>query len=162
MSKLHPRLYVNAVRDIDINRLKEAGITAFLCDIDNTLAVTESAVASDEISAWVRAAREAGFGVCLVSNNNEKRVSKFAESLDVPYVSRAMKPLLGGYRKAAKILGIKLENACMIGDQIFTDIWGANRIGAYSILVNKISEKESILSSCKRPIEKLIMKGYKR
>ena len=161
MSKFFPKLHVDALCDINIDEMKKAGITAFLCDIDNTMAITKAEFPSDEVVEWVREAQEKGFKVCLVSNNNKKRVSKFAEPLGVPYVYRAMKPLVGGYIKAIKILNIEPSKACMVGDQIFTDIWGANRVGMYSVLVNRLSQKESFLSLWKRPFEKMVMKKWK-
>ena len=105
--------------------------------------------------------REIGCKTCLISNNKEKRVSPFAKAVGSPYIYKADKPSKKGYIKAMNTLNIKREQTFFVGDQIFTDIWGANNAGVYSVLVDPISPKEEIQIVIKRFFERIVLFFYK-
>ncbi len=153
-----PEMFLDSVFGIDLKELKERGICAFIFDIDNTLAEYAMPVPDEKTLAWLNELKGNGFKICLVSNNNSKRVSLFAESADVPYIARAAKPLSFSLKKACRIMGTKYEQTALVGDQIFTDILGGNRMKMFTILVKPISDKEGKLIRFKRRLESKILK----
>ena len=104
--------------------------------------------------------KEIGFGICLVSNNKEPRVAEFNKPLDVKYIYKAGKPKRTGYQKAMQLLGTDTANTLFVGDQLFTDLWGANNTGITSLLVMPIDKKEEIQIVLKRIPEKWILHSY--
>ena len=103
-----------------------------------------------------------GYETCLISNNKEPRVASFAGQVDSKYLYKAGKPSPEGYRKAMKICGTTKEDTLFVGDQLFTDVWGANRAGVYSILVKPIHPKEEIQIILKRRLEWIVLFFYRR
>ena len=106
--------------------LYEEGLRGIVFDIDNTL-VPPDAPADERSRELVRRLRALGFRICLVSNNRGPRVQSFAEELGLPFVAKALKPRRYGYRRAMRIMRTRPEETVSVGDQLFTDIWGANR-----------------------------------
>lgn len=161
MKKLFPNLYKKSIYDIDYKKIYDKGCRAILFDIDNTLTTHGSQADMSNIE-FFKNLREIGFKTCLISNNKEKRVYPFANAVASPYIYKANKPSKAGYLKALKLLKVKEKQAVFIGDQIFTDIWGSNKAGIYSILVNPISPKEEIQIVLKRYLEKIILFFYNK
>ena len=161
MNKLFPRLYKKDIYDIDYRWLYNRGFRAVLFDIDNTL-TTHGTRADSSNVAFFKNLRDIGFKTCLISNNKEKRVLPFAKAVNSPYIYKANKPSKRGYIKAMELLEVKDKQTVFIGDQIFTDIWGANSAGVYSILVDPISPKEEIQIVLKRYLERIVLFFYKR
>ena len=106
--------------------------------------------------------RGIGFRTCLISNNRRARVMPFAEALGTEFISMANKPFTGGYRRGCTVLGTDEQHTLFIGDQLFTDVWGARRAGIYTILVNPINPKEEIQIVLKRKLEKKVLDCYDR
>mgnify|MGYP000996296260 FL=1 len=96
----------------------------------------------------------------MVSNNKEPRVAEFNKPLDVKYIYKAGKPKRTGYQKAMQLLGTDTANTLFVGDQLFTDLWGANNTGITSLLVMPIDKKEEIQIVLKRIPEKWILHSY--
>lgn len=161
MRKLYPKRYFDKKEDIPFEAYYEMGYRGVLFDIDNTLVPHDEPV-DDKAYALVEKLKFIGFGVCLISNNDEERVRTFADPLDVKYTYKAWKPSRKGYRQGMQVLGTNLENTLFVGDQIFTDIWGANRANMYSILLDPINPKEEIQIILKRIPEKFIKWNYRR
>lgn len=161
MNKLFPRLYKKDIYDIDYKGLYDRGFRAILFDIDNTL-TTHGTKADSSNVAFFKNLRDIGFKTCLISNNKEERVLPFAQTVDSPYIYKANKPSKRGYKKAMELLEVKDTQTAFVGDQIFTDIWGANSAGVYSILVDPISPKEEIQIVLKRYLERIVLFFYKR
>ena len=103
-----------------------------------------------------------GFECCLLSNNKEPRVKMFNEEIQVDYIFKANKPSVKNYQKAMELMGTDVTNTIFAGDQLFTDVWGANRAGIYSFLVKPIHPKEEIQIVLKRYLEKIVLFCYKR
>ena len=160
MNKLFPKLHKKDIYDIDYKDLYSRGFRAILFDIDNTLTTHGSKADRSNIN-FFKSLRDIGFKTCLISNNKEKRVSPFAKMVSSPYIYKANKPSKKGYLKAINILNVTKEQTLFVGDQIFTDIWGANNAGIYSILVNPISPKEEIQIVLKRYLERIVLFFYK-
>ena len=155
--RICPDQYSDVTYTIDFEKLYESGKRGILFDIDNTL-VPHGAPADERAIGLFERLRNIGFKICLISNNNEKRVKPFAEAVDAYYVSNAWKPKRVGYIKGIREMGITIEEAVFVGDQLFTDVWGARRAGIYSILVKQIDKKEGFNIIVKRFFEKLVIK----
>ena len=106
--------------------------------------------------------RDIGFSTCLLSNNNKRRVEPFARDVGSDYICMAFKPKRDGYYQAMKIMGTKTDNTIFIGDQLFTDVWGAKRIGMRNILTAPINPVEEIQIVLKRFLEKIVLKKWER
>ena len=159
--KFYPTIYRDSLEEIDFDELKKQGYKALFFDIDNTL-VGHDAQANEQAKALVQSLLDKGFEVCFISNNHEPRVKDFAETTGGKYVFDAGKPSGKGYIKAMEITGSDKESAIAIGDQLFTDIWGANRAGIKSILVKQIGPDPLFEIKLKRAGEGILKPFYKR
>ena len=158
---LYPGQYQDSTYEIDFEGLYEAGWRGILFDVDNTL-VPHDAPADERSIALFERLHQIGFSTCLISNNKEPRVMPFAEALHTPYVYKAQKPNRRGYQEGMRRMETEKSNTLFVGDQLFTDVWGANRAGLYSILVKPINPKEEIQIVLKRYLEKPILYCYQR
>ena len=161
MKRLYPKEYVDSTYEIDFKGLYKKGYRGVIFDIDNTL-VPHGAPADERAIAFFKRLHELGFATLMLSNNKEPRVKMFCDAVDAPYIYKAGKPKADGYRKAMELMGTKEENTLFVGDQIFTDVWGANKAGIYSFLVKPIHPKEEIQIVLKRYLEKIVLFCYKR
>ena len=162
LNMLYPRIYVNSILDIPVDELKKLRIKAFILDLDNTITEWNSNKITQEITSWFELIKQEGFQACILSNNNEQRVLKVAESLNIPYVYRAQKPRRGGYYKAMSIMQVSPRETAVIGDQIFTDVLGGNRAGLLTILVVPIARKEFVGTKFSRSLEYLVLRRLKK
>lgn len=156
MALFRPREILKNYNDLDIQGLKDRGFSAVLLDIDNTIAIPNTGSCDEKAEQFIRRLQENGLRVIIFSNNNEKRVKMFLRGLDVEYVCLAMKPLPFSYRKIAQKIGVDPSHVAVMGDQLLTDILGANLSGCYGIYCKQLQEKDSFLTSINRGIEKLI------
>ena len=156
-----PDEYVASTYVIPFEKLYEEGYRGLVFDIDNTL-VPHGAPADGRAIKLFEKLKEIGFHCCLISNNQEARVKMFNNDVNVDYVYNAHKPLTKNYKKAMKIMGTDLSNTIFIGDQLFTDVYGAKRTGMRNILVKPINPKEEIQIVLKRYLEKIVLYFYKR
>ena len=156
-----PDTYVASTYVIDFEKLYEDGVRGLIFDIDNTL-VPHGEPADQRAVAVFAKLKEIGFECCLISNNQEPRVKMFNEKIQVNYVYNAHKPSVKNYFKAMGIMGTDQSNTVFIGDQLFTDVWGAKRSGIRNILVKPIYPKEEIQIVLKRYLEKIVLYFYKK
>lgn len=156
----YPDEYLDSTYEIDFKQLYDDGFRGIIFDIDNTL--VEHGAPSDERSrALLKSLKEMGFKVILLSNNSKSRVELFTENIeDIDYISLAAKPLLFNFRKAMEKMGTDKRNTFFVGDQLFTDVWGAKRLGIRSILVKPINAREEIQIVIKRKFENILLKRY--
>lgn len=154
-----PDRYVASTYVIDFEKLYEEGIRGLIFDIDNTL-VPHGAPADKRAIALFKRLKNIGFKCCLISNNQEPRVAMFNEPIQVDYVYDAHKPSTKNYKKAMEIMHTDTSNTIFIGDQLFTDVWGAKRAGIQNILVKPIHPKEEIQIVLKRYLEKIVLHFY--
>lgn len=156
-----PDRYVASTYVIDFEKLYSDGIRGLIFDIDNTL-VPHGAPADSRALELFDRLKRIGFKCCLISNNQEERVRMFNEDIRVDYVFDAHKPSTKNYKRAMEIMGTDTGNTVFIGDQLFTDVWGAKRTGIPNILVKPIHPKEEIQIVWKRHLEKIVLHFYKR
>lgn len=161
LSKFYPYEYADSVFRIDHRRLYKKGIKAVIFDIDNTL-VHHNENSTPEVDELFRKIHSYGLKTLLLTNNDEERVLRFIKNIDTDYICDADKPQPSGYIRALKKLGIKKKEAVVIGDQMFTDILGANRTGIPSILVHYITVPEETKIGKKRYIEKAVLFFFRR
>lgn len=159
--KLYPTEYLDSSYSIDYEQLYRNGVRGLIYDIDNTL-VEHGMPATERAVKLFEQLRTIGFDTCLISNNKEPRVKPFADAVASKYVFDAHKPSRKNYIKAMELMGTDTGNTYFIGDQIFTDVYGANRAGIPSILVKPIHPKEEIQIVLKRKLEKIVLFCYKR
>lgn len=145
----------------EYERLYEKGYRGIVFDIDNTM-VEHGAPVNEKAIFLIRNLKEIGFQVCFVSNNKEPRVKSFSKPLGAEYIFKAGKPGAAGYVAAMKKMGVTKEQTVSVGDQIFTDMWGANRAGIHSVLVKPIGKKEEIQIVLKRYLEKIVLYFYRK
>ncbi|MCD7864543.1 MAG: YqeG family HAD IIIA-type phosphatase [Clostridiales bacterium] len=159
--KFYPDIYVDSAYQIDYDSLYHDGYRGLIFDIDNTL-VTHGAPADDRAKKLFANLKEIGFECCLLSNNKEPRVKMFNDDVQVHYICEAHKPSAENYEKAMELMHTDKETTVFIGDQIFTDIFGANRTGIPSIMVKYIYWKEEIQIVFKRRLEAIVLLCYRR
>ena len=141
MSKLIPDYVFESIYDITPQLLRENHVRGVLIDLDGTLASHTAARPPDSLAPFVRALRDAGLKVLVFSNNRAARVGKFCAALGVDFISRAGKPFSGGFQRAAERLGVPLSQTAVVGDQIFTDVFGGNRVGALTCYVQTLDRR---------------------
>lgn len=159
-TKMYPKAYFNNIKDITIEFLQTHNIKGLLIDVDNTL-IDYNKNILDGVKEWIDKMRDEGIKLCILSNTNNKlKVQNVSRYLDIPYIFFAMKPLKHGFKKGMKKLKLDSKNIAVIGDQLLTDVLGANRSNMYSILVKPIHEKDIFITKLKRPLERKIMNKY--
>lgn len=156
-----PDKYVASTYVIDFEKLYEEGVRGLIFDIDNTL-VPHGAPADQRAIALFDRLKTIGFHCCLISNNQKPRVEMFNKDVQVDYIYNAHKPSTKNYIKAMEIMGTDRSSTVFIGDQLFTDVWGAKRSGISNILVKPIHPKEEIQIVLKRYLERIVLYFYKR
>lgn len=158
---LRPDFCFDGVDKISFEILKNNDIKYILLDLDNTL-INYRKELKPSIIEWVKKAKEEGFQIYILSNSNKlEKVTKAAEALEIQFINSARKPLKKGFYKAIEKFKIEPQHTAMVGDQLFTDVIGGNRMDMFSIYVEPIDTKEAWYTSWKRPIEAWLLKKYK-
>lgn len=157
----YPDEYVESTYVIPFEKLYEEGYRGVIFDIDNTL-VPHGAPADDRAKELFARLKAIGFKCCLLSNNKEPRVKMFNEAIQVNYIFKANKPSVKNYQKAMELMETDETNTIFVGDQLFTDVWGAKRTGIRNYLVKPIHPKEEIQIVLKRVLEKVVLFFYMR
>ncbi len=161
LKMFYPDREEDSTYDIDFEALYKNGYRGVIFDIDNTL-VPHGAPADERAVALFERLRMIGFQTMLLSNNKEPRVKMFHDGVHSSYIYKAGKPGRAGYQKAMEQMGTDVNNTLFVGDQLFTDVWGAKRTGIFSILVHPIHPKEEIQIVLKRYLEKVVLFFYHR
>ncbi len=131
-----PHVFLPDVTHITPALLGQLGVSALLLDIDGTLMQTRDAMPARPVLDWMEGMKQAGVTLYILSNNKHfDRVKAVAERVGLPWQHLAKKPGLAGFRLAAERLGVQPHQLAMVGDQTFTDMWGARRFGCKAILV---------------------------
>ncbi len=160
---LKPNEYTETIYDIDFDYYWDKGYECLIVDIDNTLTPWNNFEISNNLANLIEYLKKKGYRICLLSNNKQHKVQSFALKLGVAAAPKGGKPFLSAFKRALKVLQSRAENTLLVGDQIFTDIFGGNRMGLYTILVDPIDKKEFIGTKIVRLIERLVRKrGVKK
>lgn len=159
MELLTPDISFDRVEDITAEFLEQRGFTALLLDVDNTLVSRATGTIEESVLAWIEEIKAAGIACCLISNNWHKTVFAHAETLGIPIVYKAMKPLPLAYIKAMVKIGAHRANTVVVGDQLFTDILGARLCVIPCILVKPLSTTDLWYTKLFRKAEDVILKN---
>ncbi|MBO1306513.1 YqeG family HAD IIIA-type phosphatase [Enterococcus sp. 669A] len=158
LDKYKPTWMVDAIYQITPEQLKKQGVKAVLTDLDNTLIAWDNPDGTKELLDWLKVMDEANIPVVVVSNNKASRVARAVQQFRLDFVSRAMKPFSAGIKSAQRKLGLTSDEIIMIGDQIMTDIRGANAAGIRSVLVRPIVDTDGASTQINRFFERKIMR----
>lgn len=156
----YPYEYVDSVFSIDYTKLYNMGYRGIIFDIDNTL-VHHGEDSTKEVDELFEKIHSIGLQTLLLSNNSEERIQRFLKNIDSLYISDANKPDTASYYKAIDMMNIKKSEAVVIGDQLFTDIYGANKCKIANILVKYMRYENETKIGKRRHLEKIILKFYK-
>jgi uncharacterized protein len=157
-----PDEHVKSILDIHPAELKKRGIKGIITDLDNTLVEWDRPNATPELIKWFEQIKEHKILVTIVSNNNELRVKEFSDPLQIPFIFQARKPLVRAFNKALSEMGIKKEEAVVIGDQLLTDVLGGNRSGFHTILVVPVAQTDGFITKFNRFAERRILNWFKK
>jgi hypothetical protein len=154
-----PTAYFDALALVDLHEVKRRGYRVLLFDVDNTITTWNCPDVAPEVCRWFEELHELGLGGCIISNNSAERLSPLAERLGIDFFPKARKPLPFGYAKAMRQMGGTKADTLMFGDQLMTDILGANLAGLDSVLLKPISlAKEFRWTYVNRRLERVIIK----
>jgi len=160
---LRPKVYLHSIYNVDLKKLKKAQkIKGIIVDLDNTLVPYGQEEIDSKVRDWVKEALKLDFKLCIISNSNSKRTKRIAQLLNIPYYSKFFKPLKICFNKGLKILGTGQEETIVIGDQIFTDVWGGNRAKLFTILVTPLIPQDSRWTYPQRTLERIILTFWKK
>lgn len=158
--RFYPHKTAKNVFELDADFYKNNGIKGVIFDIDNTLVTHDTVRPPREILDYFEFLNNMGIKYSIVSNNYKERVDLFCENLGIPYVARAWKPFKKNLKKICKLFNLSQSEVCLVGDQIFTDIYGGRRMKFYTVLVTAVGENETKFVAFKRIFEKAVMKEY--
>lgn len=162
LKKLCPKFQAKSILELDLEELGKAGIKGIIFDLDNTLVEWKKDNLSPEVINLIARLKNNGFKLCILSNALEYRVEAVAHILNIPYVSRAIKPRKSPFRKALEIMETNPEETAVVGDQLFTDILGGNRMKLYTIWTHPLSSTEFLSTRAVRQIERLVIKRFQK
>ena len=159
LKRFCPHYHVKTLSEIEPADLVAAGMKGVLLDLDNTLLPWKLDEIPPDTVAWVKKCQEAGLKLCLVSNTrNVPRLKSISDILNVTTVTAKMKPSREGFRRALNLIGYSASEVVMIGDQMFTDVWGGNRMGICTIWVERMHHHEFFATKISRFFERVVLK----
>ncbi len=160
---VYPHFLIERVTDLTPERLRNLGIENLLLDVDCTLKRYSLQEPEPEVRAWLESLRADGFRMCLLSNGVGKRIGKFAELVNLPFIAKACKPFTSGCRRAFAEMNFLPEKTAIVGDQIFADIMAGRLSGIRTFLVTPLSpEEEHWFTRVKRPFERIVLRSFHR
>ncbi len=160
--RLKPDFMFDSFSYVTVDFMKKNGFSGIILDVDNTLEPYENPLPTEKVQEWFRELREAGISFAIVSNNSKDRIDLFNSALNIVTYSKSKKPFSKYIRMAMENIGTNKDNTVFMGDQIFTDVWGAHNAGIKAILVPPIKDKTDIFTRFKRLLEKPIIRSFKR
>lgn len=146
--------YFRGITDITPDFLRKNNIKGLILDVDNTLTTHDNPVPAEGVMEWIATMRQNKIRLIIVSNNHPPRVKPFADMLEIDFVCDGRKPLSDGFREAIKKIGLPKENISAVGDQIFTDVLGANLFGVRMLYTAPIEHEKTTFFKVKRFLEK--------
>jgi HAD superfamily phosphatase (TIGR01668 family) len=162
LKKLMPSQFAESIHHIDIDQLKKNKIRAVITDLDNTLVEWDRPHATPEVINWIKRLQDAGMQVTVVSNNNRERVERFCKPLRIGFISTARKPANKAFMQAVRQMNVTVEETVVIGDQLFTDVLGGNRLGFHTILVVPVAQTDGFWTRFNRRMERVALYWMER
>jgi len=159
---LTPDQHLDSIFEIDLDNLQARGIKGIITDMDNTIVAWNDRNISPRLAEWFASLRKRGFKLFIISNNSRDSGGQLARELDIPAIFYAIKPRKRAFQQALDKMGLAPKEVAVIGDQIFTDVLGGNRLGLHTILVTPISEKEFFWTRLMRMLEQQVLGRGKR
>ncbi|MCX6379440.1 MAG: YqeG family HAD IIIA-type phosphatase [Armatimonadetes bacterium] len=161
---LCPYRMVRSVTEITPQELVALGIKGVILDLDNTLVLWHQEEIASHTLAWLKSLQEAGLKLCVLSNSVlSKRSERVAMRLGCPNIRQAKKPSKGGFRRALQAMETDPHHTAMVGDQMFTDILGGNRMGLYTFMVEPMHPHEFAYTKyISRPPERLLLRYFRK
>lgn len=157
---LYPDIYIENVTKITMDLLNKNNIKALILDIDNTLIDLDRNIL-EGAEDWTNEMKKNNIKLFILSNTNKvDKVEKVAKKLDIQYINFARKPSKSGFNKVKKILNLNSEEIGVVGDQIFTDVFGGNRSKMFTILTKPIDKRDILITKVKRPLERIVIQRY--
>ena len=157
-----PDMYQKSIYTIDYQKLYNRGIKCLLFDLDNTIVPIKMKTPSKKIKNLYNDLKEKGFKIIIFSNSGKSRLKPFKDELEVDCSASSMKPFKKKFLKVLDEYGYQINEVAIIGDQLLTDIFGGNKIGITTILVNPVGKKDLFFTKINRCIEKSIMKKLRK
>ena len=154
MNYFFPDIYQKSIYSINYDKLKERGIKCLLFDLDNTCIPYTDSEPTPKLKELFYNLEEKEFKVIIFSNSPRKRLEPFKKALAVDCCAKAGKPRKSKFLKILKIYNYDLSEVAIIGDQLVTDIYGGNKVGITTILVNPMSDIDMPFTKIYRYIEK--------
>lgn len=154
MNYFYPDIYAQSIYNINYNKLIDRGIKCLLFDLDNTCIPYVDKKPTKELKKLFDKLKDMGFKVIIFSNSSKKRLEPFKKYLNVDCSAKVKKPRKEKFLKILQIYSLNLSDVAIIGDQLVTDIYGGNRVGITTILVNPISNIDMPFTKIHRFIEK--------
>ena len=162
MALFYPTLYRRRITDVTVEDIRRLGGSCILLDVDNTLTTHDAPELDPAVTAWLAEMGEA-FSLVIVSNNKPERVAPFAEKIGLPFRALAHKPMPWGFWAAGSEQRMAAQECVAIGDQMFTDILGANLAGMPCILLEPIStDGEPFFIVFKRRVERWLLNSRRQ
>lgn len=160
MNILKPDLVINSLTEINLEYYKKRAMRGIIIDLDNTIVPWHLDCITAEADLFLREALALEYRICLLTNASKKRTENIAQQYDLYYLSSACKPRKRAFVHALQLIGLSADEVLVIGDQVFTDVFGGNRAGCYTILVPALSKKEFIGTKVFRFLEWLLKAGH--
>ncbi|MBB6454350.1 hypothetical protein HNQ94_002825 [Salirhabdus euzebyi] len=162
LKRFLPNEHVKTVFEITPAKLKAKGIRGVITDLDNTLVAWNQRDATPEIIEWFKLMKDNGISVTVISNNNDERVRHFSTPLEIPFISKARKPLSKAFKKAQLEMGIDKQHIVVVGDQLLTDVLGGNSSNFYTILVVPVVKTDGFITRFNRRVERILLNWFRK
>jgi uncharacterized protein len=159
---LIPDLSLANIFEINVEMLEKQGIKGIITDMDNTLVPWSDRAVYPRLADWFKGLKSRGFKLIIVSNNSKDKGGKLARELDIPAIWYAIKPRRRAFRRALEIMQLRPDEVAVVGDQLFTDVLGGNRLGLFTIHVDPISEKEFFSTKLMRMMERFLFRNLRK
>ncbi|HEV3157064.1 MAG TPA: YqeG family HAD IIIA-type phosphatase [Candidatus Baltobacteraceae bacterium] len=152
-----PDRFAHSLGRVSLDELVSEGVQGIILDLDNTIVAFGGEDIDPADRAWIKAAKERGLRIVLLSNNFSARVGCISENLDVPAISCALKPLPTAFLRALRLLKTERRATIVVGDQLLTDVLGAKLVGLRSILTTPIVAHDHGTTRILRFVERLLI-----
>lgn len=160
--RFYPDYHFRCVADIPDSLFEENNIKFAVLDIDNTLVPYTRLLPDERALAFLEELEKKGIKYCFVSNNHRERVEAFCNNMEAYRIFDARKPLVFKIKRAMRKIGADKSSTVLIGDQVFTDVYAANRAGLVSVMVDPIEAKETPFFGFKRAMERVVLRSYRK